>query len=147
MDRREIIPNRAFGYTWDNAILRNGKFTSVTWAYSEGGLVSSASDLARSGAGLFGEGILKRTTLERMWQPSHLGDGSLANYGYGWNLGNRQIYHSGNKPGFASIIRHYMDESLTVVLLANVDNGINADADVGAISFHVANIFLSAAKH
>jgi hypothetical protein len=92
------------------------------------------------------EKLLKRTTLERMWQPSHLGDGSSANYGFGWNLGSdprrRQIYHSGNKPGFASIIRHYIDESLTVVLLVNVDNGIDADADVGAISYHVASIFL-----
>ena len=150
MDRRDIIPNRASGYTWENNILRNAKFTSVTWAYSEGGLVSSASDLAKTDAGLFGEGLLKRTMLERMWQPSGLGDGSLASYGWGWNIGSdprrRQIYHSGNKPGFASIIRHYIDESLTVALLANVDNGINADGDIGAISYHVANIFLPAVK-
>ena len=150
MDRRDIIPNRASGYTWENNTLRNAKFTSATWAYSEGGLVSSASDLARVDAGLFGDRLLKRTTLERMWQPSRLGDGSLAKYGCGWNVGSdprrRQIYHSGNKPGFASIIRHYIDESLTVVLLANVDNGIDADADGGAISYHVASIFLPAVK-
>lgn len=150
MDRRDIIPNRASGYSWENNTLRNAKFTSVTWAYSEGGLLSSASDLVRADAGLFGERLLKRTTLQRMWQPSRLGDGSLDNYGFGWNLGSdprrRQIYHSGNKPGFASIIRHYIDESLTVVLLVNVDNGISADADVGAISYHVASIFLSSVK-
>ena len=59
----------------------------------------------------------------------------------------RQVYHSGNKAGFASIIRHYVDESLTVVLLANVDNDVAADADVGvAISFHVANIFVPPAE-
>ena len=150
MDRRDIILERAAGYTWENKVLRNAKFTSATWAYSEGGLVSSASDLAKADTGLFGGKLLKSTTMERMWQPSHLNDGAVANYGYGWNVGSdprrRQVYHSGNKPGFASIIRRYIDESLTVVLLANVDNGIDAGADVGAVSYQVANIFLSGAK-
>lgn len=150
MDRREIIPERASGYTWENRILRNARYTSVTWAYSEGGLVSSASDMAKADVGLFGNKLLKSTTLERMWQSAHLSDGTLASYGFGWNVGSdlrrRQIYHSGNKPGFASIIRHYIDESLTVVLLANVDNGIDVDADVGAISYHVANIVLPPAQ-
>jgi len=152
MERRDIIPGRASGYTWEkqNKTIGNAKYTSVTWAYSEGGLVSSALDMAKSTAGLLGDKLLKKTTRERMWQPSRLNGGSFAPYGLGWNIGSdprrRQIYHSGNKPGFASIIRHYMDESLTVVVLTNVDNGIDADADVGAISYQVANIFLSATK-
>jgi CubicO group peptidase (beta-lactamase class C family) len=148
MDRRDIIPGRGSGYTWENKVIRNAKYTSVTWAYSEGGLVSSASDMAKAGLGLFGDKLLKKTTLERMWQPSRLNDGSFVPYGLGWNIGSdprrRQIYHSGNKPGFASIIRYYVNESLTVVVLTNIDNAIDADA-VGAISYHVANIFLSAA--
>jgi D-alanyl-D-alanine carboxypeptidase len=150
MDRRDIIHERAAGYTWENKVLRNAKFTSATWAYSEGGLVSSTSDLAKADAGLFGGKLLQRTTMEDMWQPSRLNDGSVAGYGYGWNVGSgpgrRNIFHSGNKPGFASIIRRYIDESLTIVVLANVDNGIDAGADVGAISFQVANIFLNGAK-
>jgi hypothetical protein len=50
----------------------------------------------------------------------------------------------GNKPGFASIIRHYPDELLTIVVLRNVDNEIapNADADVDAISYRVAELSL-----
>ena len=148
MSRRDIIPERASGYTWENNILLNAKYTSVTWAYSEGGLVSSVFDLAKADAGLFGDKLLKRSTLERMWQPYRLNDGTLAKYGIGWNLASdphlRQIYHSGNKPGFASIVRRYIDDSLTVIVLANVDNTIAADADVGAISYHVASIFLRA---
>lgn len=150
MSRTDIIPSRASGYTWKDSALRNATYTSVTWAYSEGGLVSSVSDLARADDGLFGESLLKRGTLAQMWQPSRLNDGTVVNYGIGWNLGTdpkrRQIYHSGNKPGFSGIIRHYLDDSLTVVVLANEDNTREADADVGAISFHVADIFLRAAK-
>ncbi len=146
MARRAIIQQRASGYTWQDQVLRNAAYTSITWAYSEGGLVSSASDLAKADDGLFGEKLLKRATLEQMWQPSKLRDGTVANYGIGWNVGSdprrRQVYHSGNKPGFSAITRHYLDESLTVVVLANVDNASVAGGDVGAISYHVSDIFL-----
>ncbi len=146
MSRMAIVPERASGYTWYDQVLRNAAYTSVSWAYSEGGLVSSASDLAKVEEGFFGEKLLTRPTLERMWQPSRLTDGTVANYGIGWNVGSdprrRQVYHSGNKPGFAAIIHRYLDESLTVVVLANVDNARGADGDVGAISYHVSDIFL-----
>jgi CubicO group peptidase (beta-lactamase class C family) len=148
MSRRDIIPGRASGYTWENGVLKNAIVTSVTWVYAEGGLVSSVSDLAKATAGLFDDKLLKKATLDSMWQAYRLSDGRSAGYGMGWNIGSdpqrRQIYHSGNKPGFASIIRHYPDESLTIVVLMNVDNQAvaNADADVGAISYRVAQLFL-----
>jgi D-alanyl-D-alanine carboxypeptidase len=148
MSRSDIIPGRASGYTWENETLKNAKYTSVTWAYSEGGLVSSVSDIAKATAGLFEDRLLKKTTLDSMWRPYRVNNGTSSDYGLGWNVGTdpkrRQIYHSGNKPGFASIIRHYPDESLTVVVLMNVDNQYapNANADVGAISHEVADFFL-----
>ena len=61
---------RAAGYTWGGKTLHNAAYTSPTWAFSEGGLVSSVTDLAKAEAGLFGEKLLKRETVERMWQPS-----------------------------------------------------------------------------
>jgi len=66
MSRMAIIPERASGYTWQDQVLRNATYTSTTWAYSEGGLVSSAADLAKADQGFFGEKLLTRTTLERM---------------------------------------------------------------------------------
>ena len=111
--------------------------------------MSPQADLAKADQGFFGEKLLTRTTLERMWQPSRLKNGTVANYGLGWNVGSdprrRQVYHSGNKPGFSAIIRHYLDESLTVVVLVNVDNVGVPGADVGAISYHVSDIFLRSA--
>jgi D-alanyl-D-alanine carboxypeptidase len=154
MSRSDIVPGRASGYTWENGILKNATYTSVTWAFSEGGLVSSVSDLAKATAGLFGDKLLQKKTLDSMWQRYQLNDGTSASYGMGWNVGSdpkrRQIYHSGNKPGFASIIRHYPDEGLTVVVLLNADNqpAEGANGDVGAISHEVAGFFLdSPASH
>ncbi len=76
MSRSTVIAQRASGYTWQDQVLRNAAYTSTTWAYSEGGLVSSAADLAKADQGFFGEKLLTRTTLERMWQPSRLKDGT-----------------------------------------------------------------------
>ena len=99
MSRKDVIQNRATGYTWDHNVLRNAAPTSVTWAYSEGGLVSSVSDLAKADAGLFTAKLLNKTTLEQMWSPTRLNDGTIARYGFGWNIGSdparRQLYHSG----------------------------------------------------
>jgi hypothetical protein len=81
-----------------------------------------------------------------MWIPTRLNDGTTTNYGFGWNIGSnpvrKQIYHSGNKPGFSSIIRRYLDDGITVILLANSDQGV----DTGGITYRVAAFFLPPAK-
>jgi D-alanyl-D-alanine carboxypeptidase len=146
MNRREIIPNRAAGYTWEQNALRNSEYTSSTWAYAEGGLASSVSDMAKWDAALYTERLLKRSSLEQMWLPTRLDDGTIANYGFGWNIGSdplrKQIYHSGNKPGFSSIIRRYPDDRITVILLTNADQGV----DTGGITFRVAAFYLPPPK-
>lgn len=70
-----------------------------------------------------------------------LPDGTDSNCGFGWTVGTnpkrRQIYVTGNKPGFSAIIRRYLVERLTVVVLANVENGI----DMGGTAFQLASFF------
>jgi len=141
MDRKSIIPNRASGYTWGDGVLLNAPHTSTTWAYSEGGLVSSVSDLAKWDAALWSGRLLRAESVAQMAAPVHLSDGTDSNYGFGWTVGSnpkrRQIFVTGNKPGFSAIIRRYLDERLTVVVLANVENGI----DLGGTAFQLASFF------
>jgi len=141
MDRKSIILNRASGYTWGDGVLLNAPHTSTTWAYSEGGLVSSVSDLAKWDAALWSGRLLRAESVAQMAAPVHLPDGTDSNYGFGWTVGTnpkrRQVYVTGNKPGFSAIIRRYLDERLTVVVLANVENGI----DLGGTAFELANFF------
>ena len=65
--------------------------------------------------------------------------------GFGWNIGtdpaHKLVYHSGNKPGFSTIIRRYIDDRLTVILLSNTDEG----ADIGGVSYNVAQFYRSPA--
>jgi D-alanyl-D-alanine carboxypeptidase len=141
MDRKAIIPNRASGYAWNDGVLLNAPHTSTTWAYSEGGLASSVSDLAKWDAALWSGRLLRAETLAQMAAPVRLTDGTDSNYGLGWNVGinpkRKQIYVTGNKPGFSAIVRRYLDERLTVIVLANIESGI----DLGGMAFQLASFF------
>ncbi len=58
-----------------------------------------------------------------MWTSAKLNDGSLTNYGFGWELGETKghafMQHSGSWQGFNSYIRRYPDDRLAVIVLAN----------------------------
>jgi CubicO group peptidase (beta-lactamase class C family) len=79
-----------------------------------------------------------------MWTPAKLNNGSLNpdHYGFGWYIttdhAHRVIGHSGAWQGFKSHISRYVDDKLTVVVLANL-----ASADPKRISDHVAELYLS----
>ncbi|MDP9478317.1 MAG: beta-lactamase family protein [Actinomycetota bacterium] len=124
-DRAAIIPGRADGYTLRDGALGNAEYTSNTWAYAEGGIVSSASDMARWDAALTEGRVLPPPLLRRMWEPARLSDGRAGEFGLSWWAGEiggrRVIAHNGSKPGFSSDHVRFVGEGLSVVLLANRD--------------------------
>jgi CubicO group peptidase (beta-lactamase class C family) len=94
-----------------------------TWAYPAAGLNSTLADLAKFDAALQDGKLVKRTTLERMWTPTRLANGRLANYGPGWSVYSpdcrrrRRVGHSG---GRSNSIIHFVDDGLTVIVLCNL---------------------------
>ncbi|MGC8001143.1 serine hydrolase, partial [Salmonella enterica] len=69
--------------------------------------------------------ILPRETLERMWTPAKLANGTPAGYGFGWAVGEqngrRRISHAGGIPGFTCDISRFVDDGITVIVLTNSD--------------------------
>jgi hypothetical protein len=61
-----------------------------------------------------------------MIEPARLNDGSLSNYGFGLiglKFGDRTaITHVGGINGFATMLTHFQEDDLTVVVLANLDS-------------------------
>ena len=83
------------------------------------GLTTSVSDLAKWDAALYTEKLLKRSSLEKLWSPTKLNDGSLAQYGFGWGLGTyRGQKNAGHGGGMQNWIARYPEAQLTVVVLA-----------------------------
>lgn len=139
----ELIPNRAAGYRWDNGRLQNGLFVAPTiLAYAGGGLRSTALDLAKWDAALYTEKLLKRSTLDQMWTPARLNDGSTSNYGLGWGItnysGHRLVSHTGSHmTGFKTALARFIDDQLTVIVFTN-----QREADQMAIAKGVAAFYI-----
>jgi D-alanyl-D-alanine carboxypeptidase len=124
-DRRRVIPLRVPGYE-----MQGTRLVNITQPRSRiflpGGaasLVSTVDDLARWDEALRGERVLSKASLDRMFTSYRLKDGTLTNYGYGWDLGayagHRVQEHAGGTTGFLSYIVRMPDDGVFVAILSN----------------------------
>ncbi len=128
INERDIVPNRAAGYELVNGQLKNQEWVSPTFnSTADGTLYSNVLDLAKWDAALYGTKLLKQSSLDRIWTVYPLNDGkpNPAGYGFGWMIGkqndHQRIEHGGAWQGFTCRISRYPDDSLTVVVLTNLD--------------------------
>ena len=145
INEADIIPNRAAGYRLVKGELKNQEWVSPTVnTTADGSLYFSILDLAKWDAALYTDKLLKRSSLDQMWTPAKLNNGSpnSDHYGFGWYItndhGHHVVGHSGAWQGFKTHISRYVDDKLTIVVLANL-----AGADPRRISDHVAELYLS----
>lgn len=120
----DIIPHRASGYEWAAGKLKNQSWVAPKLnTTADGSLYLTARDLALWDLALYGDKILNARLREASWTPVKLNDGTSAPYGYGWQLeprnGHRSIAHGGAWQGFKTQIARYVDDKLTVIVLAN----------------------------
>ncbi len=145
----DIIPNRAAGYRLVKGELKNQEWVApMVNTTADGSLYFSVLDLAKWDAALYTEKLLKRSSLDQMWTPAKLKDGhpNKEGYGFGWFIGERHghrvISHDGAWQGFKTAIARYVNDQLTVVVLANL-----AEAKPDEIAEHVADMYLSDSKN
>jgi CubicO group peptidase (beta-lactamase class C family) len=90
-----------------------------------GGGYASANDMHAFARALADERLLTRAQLETLWK-AHIQPGPDFGYGYlfgsGTVAGRRWIGHNGGAPGISAEFRHYPDDNLTVIVLANQDH-------------------------
>jgi CubicO group peptidase (beta-lactamase class C family) len=121
----DIIPNRSAGYRLVKGELKHQEWVApMTNTTADGSLYLTLFDVAKWDAALYGEKLLKRSSLEQIWSPVKLNNGKTYPYGLGWMLraanGHRLIEHGGSWQGFKSHIARYVDDKLTIVLFANL---------------------------
>lgn len=126
IDEADIVPNRAAGYQWKAGALKNQSWVAPRLnTTADGSLYLTARDLLRWDQALYGDRILDARQREASFTQATLNDGSKAHYGYGWFVettkGRRHIQHGGAWQGFRSQLCRYVDDKLTVVVLANSD--------------------------
>ena len=141
-----LVTNRASGYLWVDGRLQNGRFIAPTiLAYAGGGLRSTVLDLAKWDAALYTERILKRSTLEQMWTPMKLNNGSNSGYGLGWGItnyqGHRLLSHTGSHmTGFKTALARFVDDKLTVIVFTNQREANQMDIAKGVASHYIPEL-------
>jgi CubicO group peptidase (beta-lactamase class C family) len=124
ISERDIVPNRAAGYDRENGTLLNQTWVAPSQnTPGDGSLYLTARDLARWSVALDGDKLLNKSAKEAMWSPAKLNHGGHAEYGFGWELnefhGHRLVQHGGAWQGFTSYITRFIDDKVTVAVLAN----------------------------
>ncbi len=136
----DIVPHRAAGYILKDGALKNQDWVSPSLnSTADGALYFTVLDLAKWDAGLGTDRVLPKASLDQMWTPVTLNDGSTYPYGFGWGIGavngRRLIEHSGGWQGFLTHIVRYLDDRLTVVVLVNL---AAPDSKPGDIAHQIA---------
>ena len=100
---------------------------SMTQPFAAGALVSTVDDLARWDVAVSSGKLLKPATWQKAFAKTTLADGTLADYGYGWAIGQVRgvptIEHGGAINGFNAFAMRVPAEHVYVVVLRNSDGG------------------------
>ena len=120
---KDLIPHRACGYEPAGDGFANAEYHSMTQPYAAGALVSDVDDLAIWDRALYGESLLSKETLARMFTAGQVSSGASTRYANGWVFGelagHAVVWHNGGIPGFATALLRVPDQRLLVVVLSN----------------------------
>jgi CubicO group peptidase (beta-lactamase class C family) len=154
-DPAKVIPQRAAGYVYTtNGVYLNRDY-DLTDLFAAGSIVSTVEDLAKWDAALTSDRLLKKSSRELWWTPARLNNGQpvrtgrdakAGTYGYAWFIsalaGHQNIGHTGITSGFSAANEFFPDDQLTVILLANTDEGVFA----GELAKKIAPLFFQNPK-
>lgn len=134
-DPIRIIPNRAAGYQKQAGKLQNAAYMDMSVPYAAGALYSTTLDLLKWDQALYTDKLISKASRDEMFTPWKGETG----YAYGWAIGNtgghKEISHGGAIFGFATELKRFPDDKLTVVVLSNIQS-----SPVGRIADDLAKI-------
>jgi CubicO group peptidase (beta-lactamase class C family) len=121
----DIIPKRVNGYTLGNGKLKNEPWVAPSWySTADGCLYTNVFDMAKWDAALYTEKLIKHSTLEQMWTPVKLNNGTTYPYGFAWRIrevnGHRIIEHDGVDTAYTTRIARYVNDRLSIIVLMNL---------------------------
>jgi D-alanyl-D-alanine carboxypeptidase len=122
----------ATGYLVDDAPVENRRtnvFSLTARGMPDGGMLSTAGDLALFVEALFGGRLLGPDLLTAMQTPHAPSPEDPEFYGYGCLLGVEDgrvtvVGHNGGDPGATCVLAHHPAANATVVVLCNQDRGV-----------------------
>ncbi|MCA1617995.1 MAG: serine hydrolase [Acidobacteria bacterium] len=131
-----IVKRRARGYAphRDGGVV-NASYIDMSIPFAAGGLYSTVGDLFLWDQALYGEKLLKKSSLDAMFTAVR------DDYGYGYRVNKlfnrRHVTHGGGIEGFSTSINRFPDDRVTVIVLSNNEAGRSGRVaqDLAAIAF------------
>ena len=124
-DERPLIPWRAEGYARAGEDLVNDDYLSMNLPGAAGALCSTVPDLLAWTEALTTGRVVSPESYRMMTTSGMLNDGSETGYGFGLAVGefegHRRVAHGGGINGFVTMLAHYPDADLDIVVLANTE--------------------------
>jgi len=115
----------------------------IAWSSTlgAGGIVSTLADMQRWDEMLYGEKLLPRALLVKLWEPARATDGKTIPYGAGWFTDSYRdvsfISHSGGTNGFSCFYLRFPEHHVSVLVHTNTYGG-----EIGALAQAAAAHFL-----
>jgi CubicO group peptidase (beta-lactamase class C family) len=122
----ENLPRRAVSYTGSGAGLKSAADTLPLNGTAAGGGYATIGDFNRFMEGLTSHRLLRRETLQKLIDGRvKMADGEFAGYDFGETVpdAGRWIGHSGGAPGMSGTLQHFLNNRVTLIILANRDAG------------------------
>ncbi|HEY7525171.1 MAG TPA: serine hydrolase domain-containing protein [Candidatus Limnocylindrales bacterium] len=128
----DLDPERlAVGYLTDDGPpdrWRANYFSVTANGMPDGGMITTATDLARLIDALLGGRLLSPAHLAAMTSPQGPASSDVEQYGYGCELAVEDgrvtiVGHGGADPGVSAMLSHHRSAGTTIVVLCNQDRG------------------------
>lgn len=132
-EQKTNLTNLAYGHVYvpeKNRFVRADSFPSSNYTIWLGGrkgpgrVSSTVDDLLKWDQALYTNQLISQETLQDAFTPATLNDGSLSNYGFGWEIipeseAGKVVWHNGDNPGYKTIIVRYLEAGKTLIVLSN----------------------------
>lgn len=122
-----VIQHRTRWYHQDKSgVVRNAGVLDSSYKIPGGGLISSASDMAKFAAAMLADSLVKPATRELMWAEQHTAGGKSTRYGLGWGIGDKfglhLVAHDGGQQGTSTAMILAPQRRAAILVLCNMDN-------------------------
>lgn len=139
-DHTELIPRKVYGYQGNEG--GYGAVANGLTALGSSSLFSTIDDLGKWVANFDDHAIGGTAVIERMRTRGVLNSGDTISYAYGLSIGRyrgqQTVSHTGSWAGFRTILLHFPEQRLGIVLLGNASS-----FNPSRLAYQVANLYLA----
>jgi CubicO group peptidase (beta-lactamase class C family) len=124
---KSIVTNRAYGNSMVSETWKETDQSLTSAVLGDGGIYTNTLDMTKWVKALWDYKLLPPAMQKEVWSRKKVENGTLIDYGYGWEIEDynniTHPHHNGSSIGFRNHILLFPDQKLMVLLLTNRNEG------------------------